>query len=200
MLRNSALTLLLISMISIFTQSAEAQTGQDVTVSSTAPPPVVAMAQPMCPNGGQMMPNRWGTPVCMHQVTRHQTNWDLIGSGAGLFGGTWVFEIIFTLISGGIGASQNSVWSSAHGADYINWGVVPILGPWVQMAFVPPQFDAGVYAVLAAEALIQAGGIAMVVLGFIGDDVQRWEPMAGLELRVAPMVGETNGISLQGSF
>lgn len=183
-----------------WTQPVVAQPVEAQVSPNSVPASSFAVAQPQCPDGGQMMPNRWGTPVCMQQVTRRQVNWDLVGSGAGIFGGTWLFQVIFTLASAGVGAVQNPAWSNAHGTDYINWGVVPLLGPWVQMAFVPPQFDAGVYAVLAAEALIQAGGIALAVLGFIGDEVPRWVPMAGLELRVAPMLGETNGVAVQGSF
>jgi hypothetical protein len=61
------------------------------------------------------------------------------------------------------------------------------------MGYAPPFADTSLYVVLALEALAQAGGIVMIVFGVMGEDVMEWRPIADLDLRVRPMLGETNG-------
>jgi hypothetical protein len=156
---------------------------------------------PQCPPGAQLMPNRWGQPVCMREEVRHRVSGALIGGGAGIFAGGYVFEIFTTIFSGIVGAfSTGPDYTADQLSTYINWGFVPVLGPWVQMGFVPPFADGSLYAILAIEGLMQAGGITMMVFGFIGEDVAEWRPIAGVDLRVSPMLGSAQGLEARLTF
>lgn len=147
---------------------------------------------PQCPAGAQLMPNRWGQSVCMHEVQSHRVSGGLLGGGIGLLAGGYVVEVFVTLFSGIVGAfSTGPDYTSDQLSNYVTWGFIPVLGPWVQMGFAPPFADSSLYAVLALEALAQAGGIVMIVFGVMGEDVVEWRPIGGLDLRVRPVLGQT---------
>ncbi|MBX7192707.1 MAG: hypothetical protein K1X94_11645 [Sandaracinaceae bacterium] len=156
---------------------------------------------PQCPAGAQMMPNRWGQPVCMHEVTSHRVSGGLLGGGIGLLAGGYVLEVFVTLFSGIVGAfSTGPDYTAEQLNNYVTFGFIPVIGPWVQLGFAPPFADTSLYAVLVLEALAQAGGIVMIVFGVMGEDVTEWRPVAGLDLRVRPMLGQTNGLSAELRF
>lgn len=150
--------------------------------------------QPQCPPPAQLMPNRWGQSVCMQQVQAHRVSGGLLGGGIGLLAGGYVVEVFVTLFTGIVGAfSTGPDYTSDQLSNYVTFGFIPVIGPWVQMGFAPPFADTSLYIVLALEALAQAGGIVMIVFGVMGEDVMEWRPIADLDLRVRPMLGETNG-------
>lgn len=182
----------------------------NVVIQGTTPPgygssyvdPNAGYAQPMqvqpqmqCPAGAQLMPNRWGQPQCMQQVPVHRMSGGLLGGGIGLLAGGYVVEIFTTLFTGILGAFSTGPEYSAESLNaYVSWGFVPVLGPFVQMGYAPPFADTGLYVVLALEGLAQIGGIVMIVFGVIGEDALEWRPIAGLDLQVRPMLGQTNGV------
>ncbi len=151
--------------------------------------------QPQCPAGAQLMPNRWGQGVCMHEVPVHRVIGGLLGGGIGLLAGGYVVEIFTTLFTGIIGAfSTGSEYSVESLNSYVGWGFVPVFGSFVQMGFAPPFADTSLYVVLALESLVQIGGIVMIVFGVMGEDATEWRPIAGLDLQVRPLLGQTNGV------
>jgi hypothetical protein len=150
--------------------------------------------QPQCPPPAQLMPNRWGQSVCMQQVQTHRVSGGLLGGGIGLLAGGYVVQVFTTLFTGIVGAfSTGPDYSVDALNNYVTFGFIPVIGPWVQMGYAPPFADTSLYVVLALEALAQAGGIVMIVFGVMGEDVMEWRPIADLDLRVRPMLGETNG-------
>jgi hypothetical protein len=158
----------------------------------------VVQPQPIatCPAPAQLMPDRWGRQRCMREVTARRVSGGLVGGGAGVFGGGYVLQVFVTLFSGVVGAfSTGPDYTSEQLSNYVSWGFVPVLGPWVQMAFAPPFADASLYAVLALEGLLQAGGITMMVFGFIGSDVTEWRPISSVDLEVRPMLGHAQGLT-----
>ncbi|GAB4111935.1 MAG: hypothetical protein OHK0013_48030 [Sandaracinaceae bacterium] len=164
---------------------------------AVAPQPIA----PACPPPAQMMPDRWGRQRCMQEVTAHRVSGGLIGGGAGIFAGGYVLQVFVTLFSGIVGAFDTSgAYTADQLSNYVNWGFVPVLGPWVQMGFAPPFADGSLYAFLALEALMQAGGITMMVFGFIGEDVTEWRPIAGVDLEVRPMLGHAQGLTATFTF
>lgn len=198
---------------------------QEATPSQTtpAPPPpgygtpppqtgyVVAtppqQAQPQCPAGSQLMPDRRGTLRCMAEMETHRVSGGLLGGGIGLLAGGWVLEIVTTLVTtvgGAIGCavSAGCSWITSGNFDTYSWsGYVPLIGPWIQMATLWNNADGGMYGWLAAEGLIQLGGLTMIIFGAIGEDSVEWQPVAGLDIQFAPMLsGTTQGVSATARF
>lgn len=173
---------------------------------TTEVPPTAYVQQPQmmaqCPAGSQLMPNRWGQQVCMHEVTGHRAISGLLWGGVGLLAGGYVFEVFTTLFSGIVGAFavDGTTYTRSQLDNYVTWGFIPVLGPWVQMGFAPPFADSSLYAILALEGLLQAGGITMMVFGIMGEEYTEWRPLAGVDLRVRPMLGSAQGLSAQLAF
>lgn len=191
----------------VIIQDATPQTvyAQPEPYGGAAVPDAYVQAQPIgaqCPPDARLMPNRWGQPVCMREEVRHRISGGLVGGGLGIFAGGYVFEIFTTIFSGLIGAFDTARpdYTAEQLSNYVSWGFVPVLGPWVQMAFVPPFADGSLYAILAIEGLMQAGGITMAVFGFIGEDTTEWRPIAGVDLRVRPMLGSAQGLEARLTF
>ncbi len=166
---------------------------QQVIVAPIAPQVVVPPQQQVaCPPGSTLSPDRWGRVVCMQEVTRHRVSGGLLGGGIGMFAGGYVISIFTTLFTGIIGAFGTGVSYTRDALDnYVTFGFIPLIGPWVQMGFVPPFADEGLYAWLAFEALLQAGGLTMLIFGALGEEYTSFEPIAGVDLQLRPMLSAT---------
>jgi hypothetical protein len=168
----------------------------------SAPPPSSA-----CPEGSQLMPNRHGQMTCMAEMERHHVIGGLLGGGIGLLAGGWLVEIISTLVTtiGGAvscAASFGCSWATSGNFSTYSWsGYVPLIGPWIQMGTLWNNADGGMYAWLAVEGLLQAGGLTMLIFGALGEDVMEWQPIAGLDLQLAPALSATSqGLAVTGRF
>ena len=122
----------------------------------------------------------------------------LIVSGAILLGVSWVTNIIVSAAAGTIETTTTSdQWS-----DFRYIGLIPVVGPWIQMAVKPTAFDQDDWAYyLTVNGILQAAGLTMLVLG-IAIPVERTVyaengERRGIDLAIAP---STNGISLLGRF
>jgi len=174
---------------------------QDVYVQPQAP------VQPQCPEGSFMQVDRYGRPGCMVEVPHHRISGGLLGGGIGLFAGGWVLSWIsgtVVTVGGAVGCALASgcTWTASGTSNsFFDWGWVPILGPWVEMGLLWENADGGMYAWLAIEGLIQAGGITMLIFGAIGEDVMELEPAQGYVLNFRPMISTTmQGVSAQLTF
>jgi hypothetical protein len=154
---------------------------------------------PQCPPGAVPSADRWGRPVCMAEVTRHRVNGGMLGAGIGMFAGGYVLQIISSVVSATTFVISDALdvgYPRANYDAYVDWGWVPILGPWVQMGYLPSYVDTGYYAWLAFEGLLEAGGIVLAVFGIIGEDYTDYRPIAGLDLSVRPLLGQNaQGVS-----
>ena len=171
-----------------------------VIVAPQAAPQIQYQQQMACPPGSTLSPDRWGRPACMAEVTRHHVIGGLLGGGIGLFAGGYLASVITTVVSGVIGAFSGT----SSGSDlnsYFTWGYIPLLGPWVQLGYVPGYADGGLYAWLAIEGLMQSGGLVMLIFGAIGEDYTDFQPIAGLDVHLAPiMSASTQGLSATLTF
>jgi hypothetical protein len=158
---------------------------QSVYVAPTAPAGV------QCPPDTIAQPDRFGRTVCMREVTRHRVSGGLLGGGIGMFVGGWVLSGITGLVVGVAGAVSSTSWATGSAGDFITWSWIPILGPWANMAMMWRDADPGFYAWLAFEGLLQAGGLTMLIFGAIGEDVTDYEPIAGVDLHLRPILGMT---------
>lgn len=181
--------------------AAPAAYGQPAVVQPVVAQPYVAQPQ-ACPQGASLMPNRWGQPTCMVPVEAHRVSGGLLGGGIGLLAGGYVIEVFTTLFSGIVGAfgTDGTTYTASDLDKYVTWGLIPVLGPWVQMGYAPPFADGSLYAWLAFEGLLQAGGITMMVFGIMGEDYTDYRPVAGLDLHVRPVLGMTNGVDVTYRF
>jgi hypothetical protein len=179
---------------------------QSVYVTPSAP------GQMQCPAGSIAQVDRFGRPVCMMETTHHRISGGLLGGGIGLLAGGWVLTWVSGLVVGvggavgcGLSSSFSSTscgWTSSGVNSFFDWGWVPLLGPWVQMGYLWNNADAGMYAWLGFEGLLQAGGLLMLIFGAIGSDVTEYQPVApGYAFRVSPMLGATTqGLSAELRF
>jgi hypothetical protein len=171
-----------------------------------APQQQVVVAPPQqqmgCPPGSTLMPDRWGRPACMAEVTGHRIIGGLLGGGIGLLAGGYVASIFTTLFTGIVGAfSTGGSYTADSLNNYVTFGFIPIIGPWVQLGFAPPFADTGLYVWLAVEGLLQAGGLTMIIFGALGEDYTEFRPIAGLDLRLQPILSaSTQGVSATLSF
>jgi hypothetical protein len=147
-----------------------------------------------CPDGSAPQPDRRGVLRCMHLVSGHRVTWGLAGSGIGLLAGGWVIEILTTVFS-----SIDSRFGTRD--DYVGWGYVPLVGPWIQMTDLPPATMASYSVWLGFEGLLQDAGLLLLIFGIVGEDYEAYQPIAAGELRVRPMLsGTMQGVTLQGAF
>ncbi len=167
-------------------------------------PQVQVAPQMACPPGSMLSPDRYGRPACMEEYTHHHIIGGLLGGGIGLFAGGWVASILTTAVTGLIGAFGAAFGSGYSASDlntYFTFGYVPIIGPWVQMGFAPPNTDGGLYAWLAVEGLLQAGGLTMLIFGAIGEEVTDFRPVAGVDVHLRPILSaSTQGLSATVTF
>jgi hypothetical protein len=204
MTRSLALSLVLLAGAPTF--AAAQTTGVIITPTYTtgtpAPQPYVqapvvsyAPAYGMqCPDGSAPQPDRRGIIRCMHLVNGHRVTWGLAGAGIGLLAGGWVIEILTTAFS-----SIDSHFGTR--ADYVGWGYVPLVGPWIQMTDVPPGTLSSYYVWLGFEGLLQDAGLILMIFGLVGEDYEEYQPIAAGDVRVRPIFSaSTQGIAVTGAF
>ncbi len=189
------------------TTSAAPPQGQVYVVpqSDYITPPMAA--QPQCPAGASVEMDRWGRPVCMMEVQRHRVIGGLLGGGIGLLAGGWVVSWVSGIVVTVGGAFACFVpsgcgWTSSGASSaFFNWGWAPLIGPWVQMGYLWDNADGGMYAWLAVEGLLQAGGLVMLIFGALGEDSIQLEPVPGYAVHVRPMISaSTQGLSADVRF
>jgi len=173
------------------------------TTPSPAPQPYVqapvvsytpGYAATQCPDGSSPQPDRRGIMRCMHLVSGHRVSWGLAGAGIGMLAGGWIAEILTTAFS-----TLDSRFSSR--SDYVGWGYVPIVGPWVQMTDLPPDTNSSYYLWLGFEALLQDAGLILLICGLVGEDYEEYRPIAAGDVRVRPIVSATvQGLGISGVF
>lgn len=185
----------------------EAQPSQQPVVTQQAYPPQSAYVAPqpvVCPEGTFSQVDAYGRTVCMQEIHRHRVSGGLLGGGIGLFVGGWVVTGFSGLVVGVFGAtgcaisssisSGSCVWTSDSASNFLTFSWIPLIGPWVSMGYMWPGADAGMYAWIAIEGLIQAGGLTMLIFGALGEDYVDYQPIAGVDFHVRPMFGTTNGV------
>ncbi len=208
MVRNPTFWLVLVVVLAAPSLSA-AQTGVIIQPAySTAPAGQVyvqaqqpyVQAQPaygagvQCPTDATLQPDRRGVVRCMRLESGHRVSWGLAGAGIGMLAGGWLLEILTTAFS-----SLDSHFGSRD--TYVGWGYVPLVGPWVQMADLPPATSAPMYLLLTLEGLVQDAGLVMLVFGLIGEDYEEYRPLAAGDFRVSPILSASmQGLSVQGAF
>lgn len=136
-----------------------------------------------CPPDGRPDTDVYGRPICVTDVHEHTKIGLLLGFGIGALVGGYVASILTTILTGSSASTSSS--------DYNTWGEVPLLGPWVQMGFMPRSTDDARYLWNAVEGLLQLAGVVMIIVGAIGEDHDEVRPMPGYALRVTPIVGAT---------
>lgn len=164
--------------------------------------PPVPQQQVYVQPGQQYVQPQYGQPVYAQPVrqlqprteTGHMTG--LIVSGAVILGVGWLSNI-FVSVFAGVGGTSSDEWDTFR---YL--GIVPVLGPWIQMAVKPTSLDEDDWAYyLTINGIIQAVGTTMLVLG-IAIPVTRTVyaengESEGIDLAIVPT---GNGISLLGRF
>jgi hypothetical protein len=120
-------------------------------------------------------------------------NLGLIISGAVILGVGWVFNIITSLFAG----VHVDLFGSGSGGSSDAWeafrytGLIPVVGPWIQMALQPTSFgNDGWGPYLIIDGLLQAAGLTMLVIGVAtqGGDEDTAENDDGIELTILPSV------------
>ena len=119
-------------------------------------------------------------------------NIGLIVAGAALLGAGWVLNFIGGLLAGthpgffGLGGrSPEPEWETFRYTS-----LVPIAGPWIQLAVKPTSFDRDEWGLwLIIDGLMQAAGTTMLLVAAVtaGDDDDA--PESGVELVLVPGVG-----------
>ena len=123
----------------------------------------------------------------------------LIVSGAVLLGASWITNMIVSAFAGTVdtASSDPEDWDEFR---YI--GLIPVLGPWIQMAVKPTPFDHDDWAYfLMVDGILQAAGLTMLIIGaavpvtrtVYAENGER----EGIDLAIAPSPG---GINLLGRF
>lgn len=178
-------------------------TPAEASVYVTADPVV---AQPSCPMGTSMLIDSYGRTTCVQEVTRHRAIGGLLGGGIGLLVGGYVLSWITGLVEGlaftfhACFASSGCVAAGDSGA-VIGWGFVPLIGSLVELAYFPPNVDAGVYAWNIVESALEIGGLIMLIFGAIGEDVTETVPAGGFAFHMQPMItGTAQGLGATLTF
>ncbi len=150
------------------------------------------------PQQQQGYPQQYGQPPPAGQPhTVSRPNLGLIISGAVLLGAGWIGNIIPGLFAG-IGSSSSD-WNAFRGTS-----VIPVLGPWIQLAVKPTSFrndDWGGW--LIVDGALQAAGLALLIIGLATPRTETVyaDRESGFELAVVPTVGSSQwGLAAVGRF
>lgn len=125
----------------------------------------------------------------------------LIISGAVLLGVGWISNFIVGLPAGDdlFSGGARPEWEAFRYSS-----LIPVVGPWVQLAVKPTAFSQDDWAIwLIFNGLMQATGTALLVAGIAtsGDDGGSADSGTGPQLVVVPNVGRDHaGLTVAGSF
>ncbi|MGE0787572.1 MAG: hypothetical protein AB7S26_17995 [Sandaracinaceae bacterium] len=152
----------------------------------------------------QFQPQPYVQPQPVPQPTEHTRSrpiWGLVASGAAVLG---VFYFLHAVL-----VSPLAGWSLDFGLQpewgTFRWlGVIPLAGPWIQAAIKPGSWDDDGWAgYLLATGLLQAAGLAMLLVGVLVQETETYyaDLGGGVELGVLPTVTtEGAGLMALGRF
>jgi hypothetical protein len=131
--------------------------------------------------------------------TRERPNLGLIISGAVLLGVGWILDIVTGVPAGDDPFTSGSEpeWDAFRFSS-----LIPIAGPWIQLAVKPTGFTQDYWAPwLIIDGLIQATGLTLLVIGIATPETEPVYASRGVELAILPSVGPGHaGLSLVGAF
>lgn len=164
-----------------------------------APPPVAATATTSAPQP-YLVPD--DAPPVAPPRRGHQREAGYLIGGAVSFGVGWIFNILFglfagyhTCVLGTCSSSFDPAWDGFRAAS-----VLPIAGPWVQLA-VRPNADADLWDEwLILDGILQGVGAIFMFVGigiFASGEDEPAEPAVTLMPLLSP---STAGLSLAGRF
>ena len=149
------------------------------TVYAAAPAPV---APPACPAGSECHIGPDGQMHVYQRVTTHRMTRGLVLSGALLLGIPWLVNV-------GGSALGTLLLPSANQQDFFGWGVVPLVGPLVQMTYTAgADWMIGILAVIEA---CEVAGLIMAIIGTVGEEAEEEQMIS--HLHVVPWASPTSG-------
>ena len=149
------------------------------TVYAAAPAPVAPSA---CPAGSECHLGPDGQMHVYQRVTTRRMTRGLVLGGALLLGIPWLVNV-------GGSALGTLVLPSANRQDFFGWGVVPLVGPLVQMTYTAGEdWMIGILAVIEA---CEVAGLIMAIIGTVGEDAEEEQMIS--DLHVVPWASPTSG-------
>lgn len=108
------------------------------------------------------MPYDPGKPIPEGYHLETRANRKLIGAGAGVLGGAWIFSVVLASVI----IDQNSGNDLGYGPLF-----APVLGPFIALGTSTLDWDQDGYvgAFLVLDGLAQVGGAAMLIAGLVRD-------------------------------
>ncbi len=133
-----------------------------------------------------------------HDVTR--PNVGLIVSGAVMLGVGWITNIVAGMFAGLelYGSSSSGQWDSFRVSS-----IIPVAGPWVQLAVKPTSFSNDGWAEwLIIDGLLQLAGATLLVVGVaLPQHETVYSDRGGdFQLAIVPRVGDQWGLAAVGRF
>lgn len=151
---------------------------QTVTVEAEAQVPAPPPQQQPPPPQGQVVvqpaPQQYGQPQQQPQYyqpapvpqreqrTRSRPIWGLVIPGAVVLGVSWILHA--AVVSPFAGYSATSGFQPDW-ATFRWTGLIPVAGPWIQLAVKPGGFEDSWAGYLVVDGLLQAAGLTMLILG-----------------------------------
>jgi len=140
-------------------------------------------------NEQPMIPYRDGESVPDGYQLRSEPKYELIAVGATVLGGLWLASTVSAIV---LDSQPDGTGDPNFDDDYATM-FIPVAGPFVTIATADSSGTGT--AILALDGALQLGGAALMVAGFISSN-NYLAPMFG-GVQIAPMIGETNGVSLR---
>ena len=184
---------------------------QSATVQVQAPPPayqaqapapaqpaVVAPAQPAAGAGFVQAPPPGQGPL---PQTEERVHVGMIVGGAVALGVTWLIHAVVISPFAGVNVCFGGCGASPSWESFRLLGLVPLLGPWMQLAAKPTDFSTDGWApYLIVDGVLQAGSLALLIVGAtVRETVTVYGDREGggpyLALGASP-----GGLQLSGSF
>lgn len=176
-------------------QTTTSQEAPIVYPQPQAQPQVVYVQQPYAQPGAPA-PVPAGAPQ-----TRSRPNLGLIISGAVMLGVGWVVSFIVGLPAGDdpFVSGSDDRWDAFRFSS-----LVPIAGPWIQLAVKPTDFREDYWgAWLIIDGLLQGAGAIMLIAGIAtpSEETVYADLGGGVEIAIAPQIGPGfAGLALDGRF
>ena len=168
------------------------------------PPQGYGQQQQQQPYYGQPQPDAQPQPYAQQPAPQARTVRrpiiGLIVSGAVMLGVSWLIHgaIVSPFAGWSIDSGFNGRWDTFRSV-----GLVPVAGPWIQLAIKPTGFsDDGWAPYLVLDGVLQAAGLVMLVLGAsIQNETTVYADAGGFELAVLPTAGDgAAGVAALGRF
>lgn len=159
--------------------------------------PVAPVGQPVSPGGVGARPA--SAPATVR--TEERVNLGLTIAGAAMLGASYISNIVVSLFAGiGFGSSAEEAWN-----DFRFVGLVPVLGPWIQLGIKPTPIDQDYWVTwLVIDGVLQAAGLTMLIVGLTvreSVEVRAVAEIGDFTLSVTPFAGPTgSGLALSGTF